>query len=130
MPGTLFLLLCCALAAFVADPARGATPQTQNWGAIATKDRFYGYANSYPSRAEAEHAAMLQCDRVAGHAGACSVRTYFDRQCSALAQGNYGEWGAAIEPTPAAANKAATGQCDAHLPAEPCKVVVSICSGR
>jgi len=127
-PGALTLLVCCALAGIAVDPARAATGQGPSWGAIASMQRWYGYASDYPSRAAAEVAALAQCDRLAGRAGTCTVRTYFDRSCGALAEGNYGEWGTATASTKAAADKAAAGQCDTHLPAEPCKVVVSLCS--
>ncbi|MGJ7496749.1 DUF4189 domain-containing protein [Variovorax sp. RT4R15] len=128
MPGALTLLLCCGLAGIAAEPAGAAPGQGPSWGAIASMNRWYGYASDYPSRAAAELAALAQCDRVAGRPGTCAVRTYFDRSCGALAEGNYGEWGTATASTKGAADKAAAGQCDTHLPAEPCKVVVSICS--
>ncbi|VTU46487.1 hypothetical protein SRS16P3_00199 (plasmid) [Variovorax sp. SRS16] len=123
------LLLCGALAGIAADPAH-ADPGP-SWGAIASRDAGgYGYSFNHPSRAAAELAARAQCDRAAGRPGTCAIRAYFDRSCGALATGNYGEWGTAIASTAAAAGKAAAVQCDSHLPTQPCKVVVSICSPR
>lgn len=119
------MLLCCALAA----PQAHAEPGP-SWGAIASLQGWYGYAFDQPSRGAAETAARAQCDRAAGRPGACAVRTYFDRSCGALATGNYGEWGTAVAPTSADAGKAAAAQCESHLPTEPCKVVVSVCSRR
>lgn len=117
----------CLAVCHVAHAASDAGP---SWGAIASLDGAYGYAFNHPSRAAAERAARAQCDRTTGRAGACVVRAYFDRSCGAFATGNYGEWGTAIAPTAAAASKAATVQCDNHLPTQPCKAVLSICSPR
>ena len=100
------------------------------WGAIATADGLYGYAFDHPSRVSAENAARAQCERKAGRTGACTVRTAFDRACGAMATGNFGEWGVASAPTVAAARKEATAQCNSHLPTEPCKVLVAVCSGQ
>ncbi|MET0540475.1 MAG: DUF4189 domain-containing protein [Variovorax sp.] len=122
------LVLCGGLAGIVAPPAGAASGQGPSWGAIASKDHWYGYSSNYATRAAAERSALSQCDRLARRPGTCAVRTVFDRSCSALAEGNYGEWGTAMAPTQAAANQEAASQCDAHLPAEPCKVVVSVCS--
>jgi hypothetical protein len=125
LPGLLALLPCLALAVFPvqAEPS-------PSWGAIATLQGWYGYAFDQPSRGAAELAARAQCDRAAGRPGACAVRAYFDRACGALATGNYGEWGTAVASTSSAAGKAAASQCESHLPTEPCKVVVSVCSRR
>lgn len=120
-------LLCGALL----DAAAAAQPveRPQLWGAIATADSLYGYAFDHPSRASAENAARAQCERKAGRPGACTVRTTFERACGAMATGNFGEWGVASAPTVAAARKEATSQCNSHLPTEPCKVLVAVCSG-
>ena len=118
-------MLCCALAASQAHADPG-----PSWGAIASLQGWYGYAFDQPSRSAAETAARPPCDRAAGRPGACAVRTYFDRSCGALATGNYGEWGTAVASTSSAAGKAAASQCESHLPTEPCKVVVSVCSRR
>jgi len=130
MWGTLALLWCCGLTGLAAGPAHADAGQGPSWGAIASVQGRYGYSFNHPSRGAAELAARTQCDRAAGRAGPCVVRAYFDRACGALATGNYGEWGTAIASTAGAAGKAAAGQCDGHLPAEPCKVVVSLCSPR
>ena len=98
------------------------------WGAIASTHRSHGYAFNHPSRSAAELAALAQCNRAAGRQGGCAVRISFDRSCGALAQGNYGEWGAATASTRDAAAKEAAARCDGHLPTEPCKVVVRVCS--
>lgn len=126
LPRTLALLL----AGIVVGPACAEPAQGPSWGAIASTQRWYGYSYNHPSRGAAELAARAQCDRAAGRQGTCAVRAYFDRSCGALATGNYGEWGTGIAATAGAASKAAAGQCDGHLPAEPCKVVVSVCSPR
>jgi hypothetical protein len=124
------VLACCALTGLVASPVHAGPGEGPSWGAIASMQRWYGIAFNHRSRAEAEADARAQCDRVAGLAGACVVRTYFDRFCGALATGNFGEWGAATASTPGVAGTAAARECDSHLPTEPCKVVVSICSPR
>ena len=122
VPSTLFL--CCLLAG-MAHAQPGPRP---SWGAIASLQNAYGYAYDQPTRDAAENAARARCDRAVGRPGACVVRAYFDRACGALATGNYGEWGTAIAPTSGDAGKAAAKQCESHLPTEPCKVVVSVCS--
>jgi len=108
-----------------------ATAQAQvseRWGAIAAAQQWFGYAFDHPSRAAAEQAARAQCERVARRSGPCSVRAAFDRSCGALAQGNFGEWGAASAATEQEAARDAAHQCNQHLPTEPCKVVVRVCS--
>jgi len=122
-------LLCGSLAA-TATAAATPAQRPELWGAIATADGLYGYAFDHPSRAAAESAARAQCERKAGRAGACTVRTAFDRSCGAMATGNFGEWGVASAATVAAARKEATAQCNSHLPTEPCKVLVAVCSGQ
>ncbi|RZI78342.1 MAG: DUF4189 domain-containing protein [Variovorax sp.] len=122
------LSLCCLLAGLTFDHAQAANDTSARWGAIASSNRWYGYSFSHPTRAAAEQAALNQCSRLAGRAGKCSVRLQFDRSCGALAEGNYGEWATATAPTREAAGKTAAAECDKHLPAEPCKVVVSACS--
>jgi hypothetical protein len=119
-------LFCGCTSATFAAPDPGS--QSASWGAIASKSGWYGYSFNHASRSAAERAARAQCDRTAGRAGPCEVRAYFDRSCGALATGNYGEWGSGIAPTADAARQAAVAQCDAHLPTEPCRVVVSVCS--
>ncbi len=125
----LTLLLCGALAG-VAGAAQAQSAPAPSWGAIASVYGSYGYAFNHPTRAAAEVAARTQCDRSVGRPGACAITAYFNRSCGALATGNYGEWGAATALTAEAAGKAAVGQCDAHLPTQPCKAVVSVCSPR
>lgn len=133
----------------VADPASRRVDA--HWGAIAARPDGYGYAFNQPSRAAAEQVARAQCERPAGSpttpgaagapgssppsvgrpagaGGACEVRVWFERRCGALATGNFGEWGAAVGADKTAATRAAVAQCDAHLPTEPCRAVVSVCS--
>ncbi len=118
------LLACCVLA----GAAHAQTGPRPSWGAIASIQNSYGYAYDQPTRDAAENAARARCDRAAGRPGACVVRTSFDRACAALATGNFGEWGAAIASASPDAGKAAAKQCNDHLPTEPCKVLVSVCS--
>jgi hypothetical protein len=122
------LLLCFDLTAIAADRARGTSAEEPSWGAIASMQAWVGYSFNHPTRIAAETAAQAQCDRAAGRPGTCAVRAFFDRSCGALATGTYGEWGLATASTETAAGKAAAAQCDAHLPAEPCKVIVKVCS--
>lgn len=117
-----------ALASACATSVAATPTQPARWGAIASVQQWYGYAHDHPSREAAERAARAQCERVAGRAGPCTVRAAFDRSCGALAQGNYGEWGVASAPTREQAGREATQQCNQHLPTEPCKVVVQVCS--
>ena len=124
--GVALLWGCMAMAA--AAPPDAAGLSSPSWGAIASRAGWFGYSFNHASRSAAERAARAQCERAAGRAGPCEVRAYFDRSCGALATGNYGEWGAGIAPTANAAGQAAVTQCDGHLPTEPCKVVVSVCS--
>ena len=129
--GTLALILCCTTAggaATASSPADRAQPPS--WGAIASVQGWWGYSFNHASRGAAEQAARAQCERTAGQPGSCVVRTSFDRACGALATGNYGEWGTATAASAAGAGKAAAAQCNGHLPTEPCKVVVSVCSPR
>lgn len=120
------LALIGALAAMAALPAQ-AEPG-QSWGAIASRQGAFGYSFNHRTRDDAERSALARCDRAAGRAGKCEVRAYFDRSCAALATGNFGEWGAGVAPTEAAAIKAAIGTCESYLPTEPCKVTVKVCS--
>lgn len=122
------LLGACASGSFAAMPA---SPRpTTTWGAIAARADGHGYAFNQPSRAAAEQVARAQCERPAGRpaTAACEVRVWFENACGALATGNFGEWGAATGADRTAAAKAAVSQCDAHLPTEPCRAVVSVCS--
>jgi hypothetical protein len=128
MLGALALLACCDPTGIAVRPAHAEPARGPSWGAIASMQGWYGYAFNFPSRDAAELAARARCDRAAGRPGTCVVRTYFDRSCGALARGNYGEWGTAVAATANEAGKAAAGQCETHLPTEPCKVVVSVCS--
>ncbi|MDM0111504.1 DUF4189 domain-containing protein [Variovorax sp. J22R133] len=130
MIAALVLWLCFDVAGLTANAARADTGQKPSWGAIASVGNAYGYSFNHPSRRAAELAASAQCDRAAGSPGACVVRAYFDRYCGALAIGNFSEWGSAIAPTAGAAAKEAAAQCNSHLPTEPCKVLVSVCSPR
>jgi hypothetical protein len=98
------------------------------WGAIASRYGWYGYAFDQGTRAGAERSARAQCEKATGQAGSCDVRATFDHACGALATGNFGEWGAATAATAGAAVQAAMGQCNSHLPTEPCKLLVSVCS--
>lgn len=123
------LLACGLMACVAAAHAAGPAPQPARWGAIATVDGLYGYSFNHASRAAAESAARAQCERKAGRAGPCEVRTSFDHACGAMATGNFGEWGVASAPTIDAARKDAAAQCNSHLPTEPCKVLVAVCSG-
>lgn len=103
-----------------------------SWGAIASmatpSSSAYGFSFNHRSRDAAERSALAQCERTTGRPGSCAVRAYFDRACGALAAGNYGEWGTGLAATADAAGKAAASQCDSHLPTQPCKTVVRVCS--
>jgi len=124
---TALALACGAiLAGMAALPAKA--DSGAGWGAIASRQGAYGFSYNQSSRGEAERAALVQCNRVAGRSGQCEVRAYFDRSCAALATGNFGEWGAGVAPTEAAAIKTAIGTCESYLPTEPCKVAVKVCS--
>jgi hypothetical protein len=126
----LMFLFSCGLADIALSPAHADPSSRPSWGAIAAMSGWYGFSYNHASREAAERAARAQCDRTAGRANTCVVRAYFDRTCGALATGNYGEWGTAVAPTASAAGKAAVTECDNHLPTEPCKMVVSVCSPR
>src|SRR4051812_38699745 len=109
----------------IGQAAPAATPE---WGAIAARPGGYGYAFRHGTRAAAEQAARAQCEGASGRAGACEVRATFENSCGALATGNFGEWGAAIGADAKSAGQGAVAQCDRHLPTEPCKLIVSVCS--
>jgi len=121
----LLAVLTCAVPSHAA-----AAPAS--WGAIASmatpSSSAYGFSFNHRSRDAAERAALAQCERTTGRPGSCTVRAYFDRACGALAAGNYGEWGTGLGATTDAAGKAAASQCDSHLPTQPCKTVVRVCS--
>ncbi len=120
------MTLVAALAGAAALPA--AAGGGGAWGAIASRQGAFGYSYNHRTRDDAERSALAQCGRAAGRAGACEVRAYFDRSCAALATGNFGEWGASVAPTEAAAVRSAIGTCESYLPTEPCKVAVKVCS--
>ncbi|RYZ12978.1 MAG: DUF4189 domain-containing protein [Comamonadaceae bacterium] len=111
--------------AFATAPARPAPA----WGAIASHARGYGWTLDQPSRAAAEREALARCERSIGPGERCELRTAFDRSCAALAGGNHGEWAVAGGATREAAARDAAARCDAHLPTEPCRMLVSVCSG-
>lgn len=111
-----------------AAAAQQVPEEPPRWGAIAAAQQSFGYAFDHPTRAAAEQAARAQCRGVAARGSDCTVRTAFNRQCGALALGNYGEWGAANAPTREQAAQGAVNQCNQHLPTEPCKVVAQACS--
>lgn len=126
----LVLALCAGTAAAQPADAADANPR---WGAIAAQQQLFGYAFDHPTRAAAEQAARAQCAAAVAKAkgqrgAACEVRTTFNRQCAALAFGNFGEWGAGSAPTREEAARDAARQCNDHLPTEPCKVAVQVCS--
>lgn len=116
--------------------ATGARRASPSWGAIASGTGGYGYAFNHRSQAAAELAARAQCERPpnAGKGAApvapsaCEVRTAFDRACGALVTGNFGEWGTAVAATKEAAGRAAIAECNSHLPTEPCRLVIGVCS--
>lgn len=119
-------LLALACLPLCAAPALAAAP---SWGAIAMRPGGgYGYAFNQTSRDAAERDARAQCERAAGRSARCEVRIAFDRSCAALATGNFGEWATAGGPDRKTAGQAAVSQCDGHLPTEPCKLAVSVCS--
>lgn len=117
-----------SFAAVAAAAQSTAAPTAPGWGAIATAQQWYGYAFDEASAAAAERSARLRCQSVAVRGQACNVRVVFQRECAALAFGNYGEWGAAKAPTREQAAQAAAQQCNQHLPTEPCKVALRVCS--
>lgn len=120
-------LVIASGSALAASPSGKAGPEL--WGAIATSNGLYGYSFNQTTAAAAENVARSQCERKAG-AGACVIRSTFDRACAAMASGNFGEWGVASAPTIEQARKDAMAQCDSHLPTEPCKLQVSVCSAQ
>jgi len=123
--------LSVLLAGPVLAAPQGDKAGPEQWGAIATSTTsagIFGYSFSQATAAAAESVARTQCEGMAG-AGACVIRSTFDRACAAMAGGNFGEWGVASAPTIDQARKEALAQCDRHLPTEPCKVQVSVCSG-
>ena len=121
-----FALLGACATALAEEPAA--------WGAIAGTQGGFGYAYSHPTRAGAERAAIDQCEsalaksRPGTSRGSCEVRTAFNRSCGAMGVGNFGEWGIATASSEAAARLDAVKQCNSHLPTEPCKATVGVCS--
>ncbi|MDP9902501.1 DUF4189 domain-containing protein [Variovorax ginsengisoli] len=117
-----------------APPTLAAAVPSPSWGAIASMasptSSAYGFSFNQRTRDAAERAALAQCEKTTGRAGSCAVRAYFNRACGALAAGNYGEWGTGLAATADAAGKAAASQCDSHLPTQPCKTLVQVCSPR
>lgn len=124
------VLSCGGLVGIAGGTAHAQPEPGPSWGAIASKNDWYGYAANHPTRAAAERAALNECARRAGREAPCTLRNAFDRACGALAQGNYTEWGVASAPTQDIADKTAAAECNAHLPTEPCKIVVRFCSLR
>ena len=127
MAGWWLWVACMALLAGPAPLLAQMPPAA--WGTISAAPPWFGYAHDHPTREAAEQAANAQCRRVArGAAAACAPRISFERGCGALALGNHGEWGAASAASADEAARSAEHQCNQHLPTEPCKAVVRVCS--
>ena len=92
------------------------------YGAIATSDETgaWGYAYNYPSRAQAETAALQEC----GEAG-CQIEVWFANACGAVAKdGRSVGWGWAASRAEAEAQ--AISACGTGA----CKVEVWACTDR
>lgn len=120
------LVLGCAL--LFSGAVLSANHAAPRWGAIAAAQQWYGYAFDASTREVAEQLALTQCQRVAKPGVSCTVRIAFNRQCGALAFGNFGEWGAANAATRELAEQASVQRCNQHLPTEPCKVAAQVCT--
>jgi hypothetical protein len=86
-----------AVVAFLALPAPAAFGQLFGSIAYSEKDRQYGWANNYPTRAAAEKAAVESC-RTSGKN--CRSVLWFRNGCGALVTGpdGHGAGWAATEP--------------------------------
>lgn len=96
------------------------------FGAIAYSQakRAHGWGNDYPSRAQAEKAALANCAKFAGD---CSVVVWFKNACGALSVGPTGAgWSWADEQ--ADADRAAVQACSKHSKA--CVVTQRLCTKR
>lgn len=112
----LLMLLWCPLAALGAE----------YFGAIAysQEKRAHGWANDYPSRKQAEKAALDNC---AKYGPDCSVVVWFKNACGSLSLGPKGV-GWAWAHTQEAADLAATRACSKHSKA--CVVTQRLCTRR
>lgn len=99
----------------------GVALAADNFGAIATSDSgAYGYAYDYPTREQAESAALQEC----GDQG-CRVQVWFKNACGAVAKdGENLGWGWASSREQAEAN--AMSECGTGA----CKVVSWACNTR
>jgi Domain of unknown function (DUF4189) len=96
----------------------------------------YGRVAKFPTRKDAEAAAMLECQKRGGEAGCSRGTAVADDQCVGYAagpsdkgQGNRGF--AAFNADPAEAKKSAVASCQKALPAAAakCEAVVALCAG-
>lgn len=101
--------------------AGAALANEDNFGAIATSDSgAWGYGYDYPSRAQAERAALEEC----GDAD-CRVQVWFKNACGAVAKdGTNLGWGWAGSRQEAEAN--AMSECGTGA----CRVVTWACTSR
>jgi Domain of unknown function (DUF4189) len=94
-----------------------------NYGAIATgSDKAWGYAYDYSTRAQAEAAALQQCQK---NAQDCEVRVWFQNACGAVAESDarigWG-WGESRE----IAERNAISGCQDNS----CKIITWACTSR
>ena len=112
------------------NPNAGGQGGGRSYGAIATASggASYGYSYRWNTQAEAERAALSDCDKEAGRRGACKVATWFYNQCGALAVGDNGAWATDWAGSIRAARAKALSDCQKSDPKGQCKVEVSYCS--
>ncbi|MFB2983791.1 DUF4189 domain-containing protein [Microseira sp. BLCC-F43] len=112
-----------ALALVLAEGLTGgaAFAALDNYGAIATSDSgAWGYGYNYPTRAQAERAALEEC----GEAG-CEIQVWFKNACGAVAKdGTNLGWAWAQSREEAEAN--AVSECGTGA----CQVVTWACTDR
>lgn len=102
--------------------ATGAALAEDMYGAIATSDETgaWGYGYNYPSRAQAESAALQQCGE-----SDCEVDVWFKNACGAVAKdGKTVGWGWAEDRTEAEAK--ALSSCGSGA----CRVETWACTDR
>lgn len=122
MLSIVFLAIC--LFAVTLTPARSATGQRDNWGAIAYSFRTgrWGLVYNYPTQAQAVNSAVARCGT-----RDCQAVVWFRNGCGAFAKGRtaYG-WG--IGETRAEAEGKALAACRQRGPN--CRLVSWACTSR
>lgn len=113
---------------------RGQGGNARRYGAIAISPSTLAYGTSYrfPTRQQAEAAALTYCHGNAGHPKDCQISSWFWNSCASLALNpksgrSGGHWGSAWDANRELARKKALLACSRTAGVD-CQSVVTFCS--